>query len=120
MGVDLTLLPLKFDQPNIGIQFSFSLIAVERRRELWPKIRDLRSELLSPDLCSFYATGADGEPTFGKTPEDKYGERLRYVTAADLVRLKTDESVTDNPENRAVWAYLSELPADTKVALFWH
>ena len=123
MGVDLTLLPLKFDPPGAGelsAQLSLSLIAVQRRSELWPTIEALPSGLLSRNLFTFFASGDDGERRFGKTVEDSYGKRLRYATAGDLATLKTDDSVTDNPENRAVWAYLSELPADTKVGLFWH
>lgn len=118
MGVDLTMLPLDADHSDF--QFSHSMLGVERRRELWPLIEKLEQGGLSSNFQSFYGPGLNGEPGYGTTAETPYGEPIKWASAGDLAKLSTHNTITDNAKNRAVWAYLSELPADTKVALYWH
>jgi hypothetical protein len=52
---------------------------------------------------------------------DGYNRTLtKYVLARDLWVFNDHEGVVDNPENRATWAFLRELPADAKIALWWN
>ncbi len=144
MGVDLHLLPFESDHP--GNRFSHSVLNCWRRRELWDEISKLPSVPIDPEMpqktrkdfkdeadgkkkplrsernafYSFLATGKDGEHCYGETTHDPYGSPLRYVFVVDLMKVREHEGVTDNARNRAIWAYLAELPGDTKVALYWH
>lgn len=56
---------------------------------------------------------------YGKTIKDPYGSDVKYITVRDLLPFRDCDGVMDNHQNRAVWAYLNELPKDTKIALFW-
>ncbi len=124
MGVDLTLLPLDCDYPTEddrpAFQFSHSMLRTERRRELWPLIEKLEQGEVSPGFTSFMGTGPDGEHGYGKTVETAYGSPVKWATAGNLAKLATNHAVTNDAKNRAVWAYLSALDPDTKVALYWH
>jgi len=78
-------------------------------------------EKLVPDDFTSYISKNDkyDEPHYGKTLEDFYGEPLRYLDVKDLLQFSNHEYVLDNYKNRAVWAYLKELPEDTKIVLFF-
>ena len=116
MGVDLKLFPITFRES----WSAFDSLDVERRRELWDDIVELPSlEIPKPVYCT---EGRDdhGEPCHGEVTESPYGARLRWVNAGDLLTLKDHEAVRDNWRNRAVWAYLAEMPADWPIVLYWH
>lgn len=110
MGVDVRLLPL------IGRDFwaAHEILDLERCSHLWPQIRALPSEPI-PQPFSFYQNEG-----YGPRSEDGYGNPLRYVTAGALVTLADRPSVTDNWKNRAVWAYLAEMPPDWPIIIYWH
>ena len=121
MGLDLRLLP--FDADIEELSFSHTILDCLRRGELFDEILKIEEEhgLAVPDrFASFVGHGKDGEPCYGVTVTTPYGEPLLYTTAASLLTLKDREGVTDNYQNRAIWAYLAELPPATKVALYWH
>jgi hypothetical protein len=141
MGLDLALLPFESDSPSIV--FSHSILNCWRRRELFDVIGKLPSVPINPEMegktrkdveaedkakkrplstrfTSYLATLPNGESGYGETTHDPYGSPLRYTLAGDLVKVGKHDGVTDNARNRAVWAYLAELPPDTKVALYWH
>ena len=118
MGVDLTLLPFDADF------YSHTMLQVERRRELWPKVTALDSAplaLVSKDFHCYLARDRNGETRYGTLPrEDPYGTPYRCTTAGALSKLWTDPEVRDNVRNRAIWDYLAALPPDTRVVLHWH
>lgn len=120
MGVDVKLLPL------IGRDFwaAHDQLELERRSELWPVIEALPSEPMPKPLNCFLGTIPDGswegENGYGECAEDPYGNPLRYVTVADLLTLSNHPAVKDNWLNRAIWAYLSEMPPDWQIVIFWH
>ena len=124
MGVDLTLLPLEADHPAEGdkpaFQYSHSMLNIWRSQALWPKIENLTQERVSAGFTSFMGRAADGEHGYGKTTKDAYGEPIMWAAAGDLAKLAKSLQASDNPQNRAVWAYLSALQPETKVALYWH
>ena len=123
MGVDLTLMPLHSDDDTYG-WVAFDMFELERRHELWPLIEALPRHKTPSIVSTFRSTiesgEHEGEDTYGPTPTDPYGNPLEWTTAADLLTLKGQPTITDNFKNRAVWAYLGELPPDWKIILFWH
>lgn len=123
MGVDLYLLPVD-GELGAADWFSHTLLSCERRRELWDAISAMPSREVPEEFSSFLGRVPDGsmegEHGYGNTQEDPYGDRLRYTTAKDLVTLAQHEWVTDNPKNRAIWAYLAAAPPKMKVCLYWH
>lgn len=121
MGVDLCLMPFEADFK--GFAFSHSLLELERRRDLWEPIAEIEKahgQAVPTPFYTFRATNAEGSTCYGNTIDTSYGDSLKCVTAAQLLPLAQHEAVTDNPINRAVWAYLACLSPETRIALFWH
>lgn len=119
MGLDLTLLPFDCDQGNFC--FSHTMLDCERRRDLFEAIMKMLKETPVPDgFMSFRGRTQEGDTSYGVTTTTPYGAPLGWVPAGDLVNLGVHIGVLDNHLNRAIWAYLRELPKETKVALFWH
>lgn len=119
MGVDLTLLPFDADT---SIYFSHTVLSLERRRALWDPIAEIEKRNgrdVPENFTTYLGQGDDGDPAYGNTQQTPYDTALKYVLVQDLLPVSDHECVTDNYKNRAIWAYLSCLPADTKVALYW-
>lgn len=122
MGVDLTLLPFDCDYDDLS--YSHVVLNLERRGDLWTPIQRLEdaNQRRVPERFMSYLSRDEEyeEPHYGRTTETPYGDPLLYVTSAELLTLSEHEGVTDNAKNRATWAYLRELPKETKVALYWY
>lgn len=125
MGLDLTLLPL--DSPvgmPTGMAFSHTVLGCCRRGDLFDDI--MRSEKkrgveVEKGFASYLSRNKDYEDAhYGETLETPYGEKLKHLSARDLVAFKNHADVRDNAKNRAIWAYLGELDPETRVALYWH
>ncbi len=116
MGVDLTLLPLL----SKDYWVAHTKLDLERRRDLWEPITQLRQQPIPGKLGCYLARTADGETCYGDIEGDPYGGRLQWTTAGELLTLKDREEVQDNWENRAVWSYLSQMPPDWPIVLYWH
>lgn len=119
MGVDLRFLPVDTEGKD-GHLYCWSVLSLERRRELWPMIKAVPNKPVQGKVHCFVAGLPDGETGYGEIMEDSYGGILTYSTAQDLYELCEAEPVTDNDVNRAVWAYIGALHPDTKIVLFWH
>ena len=122
MGVDLRLLPYDADWGTGA--FSHTILSCERRRELWEDIAKLPALPVDAKNFTCFASrkidDPDAEDGYGRVYRDPYGEPMQYVTAQSLCRLSRKRAVRDNHTNRAIWAYLAQLPRQTKVALYWH
>lgn len=116
MGVDLTLLPLL----NKDFWASHQVVQLERRRELWDPIIELPQRDVPKPLSCYLALLPNGERGYGVLTEDPYGGSLKWTTPEDLLKLRNREEVQDNWQNRAVWAWLAELPLDWPIVLYWH
>jgi hypothetical protein len=116
MGVDLKLLPL------LAHDFwcSHIILGVNGRRELWPKIEALSTQPVPKPLICYEARGKDGDPCYGEVTEDCYGNSLTWLTPTELLTLRDAREVRDNWHNRALWAYLAEMPKDWPIVLYWH
>ncbi len=122
MGVDLDLLPFDCDQGNFA--FSHTLLNCCRRRELWETLSAMenqRGRKVPSGFTSFRSRDNKyEEPHYGTTIDTPYGTPLKFLLVEDLLLLVNHEAVQDNAKNRAIWAYLAQLPPETKVALYWH
>ena len=120
MGVDLSLLPV---EGHGATWFARTALACERRPGLFGAIEALEAQQGEPAPAGFkslLSRGAtDDGPRYGVTEQTAYGERLRQLPAGALAALGEHPEVLDNADNRAVWAYLAQLPAAQPVALFW-
>ena len=132
MGVDLMLLPVEALVLQKPTRFwSASIVDLERRRALWDAIMELPCDFLAAPLC----TPIGRQPNFDEPNEDNeddwfwdlrqitdedFDSPLCSVTVENLQSLRDHEGVRDNTKNRAAWAYLAELPPDTRIALFWY
>jgi hypothetical protein len=117
MGVDLTLLVFT------GDNFSHTMLDLERRSGLWECITAIENMFgwnVPIPFYSFYGTMKNGERGYGDTQTTPYGDRLKYVHVKQLKPLSSNQYVLDNYNNRAVWAYLEQLPDDVQIALYWH
>lgn len=116
MGVDLRLLP--FDADRGEFAYSHTILELGRDYALHEKIRKLRSMPVPSGFTSFSGRGDDGDTCYGATIETPYGEPVEWVLAGELCAIELEEGGTYI--ERAIWAYLSHLPPQTKVALYWH
>ena len=122
MGVDLKLLPI-FSRMSGTKWLSHSVIELQRKSELFEKIIEIEKKvgiLVPPDFTSYLSRGeGNEEPHYGETCWTPYGDPVRYVRVKDLLKFQYCDDVMYDFLNRAVWAYLKELPKDTRIALFW-
>lgn len=117
MGRDLTLLPIDHDGHPV-LLLSHVVLSVCRRDELFQAIRQIESAPLESGLHTYVAVFPNGELGYGLKSEDDYGTPLRWVNSGDLAKLDSHPGVIDNWRNRAIWAYLRELP-QVRVVLDW-
>ena len=122
MGLDLTLIPVDSENGTWG--FGHSLIDCERRNELFEPLLELEKKKGRdvPEKFNTFRSRDDKyeESHYGPTVDTPYGDPLKCVYVKDLLPFAEHEGVRDNWKNRAVWAYLREMPPDEKIALYWH
>lgn len=109
MGIDLDVLPIDLEHGSLKI--SLSRIQLERRRELFGLVEALPARQV--DGLRFF-----GQVGFARQAEDAYGRPFAIVTAEHLLTLRSHEGVTDNPKNRAAWAYIEARGGE--YGLYWH
>jgi hypothetical protein len=106
------------------IFFSHSILTCTRRGDLFDAIMSATEGIAKPVPTDFstYLSRDDKyeEPHYGTTTETPYGNPLMWVQARALRQFRTHEGVRDNPTNKAVWAYLANIPPYTPIALYWH
>lgn len=120
MGMDLTLLPAY----NQRVDFSHDLLDFHRDYELFDKITEKSKQfgiqVKEGGIYSFYSRNDDyEEPHYGSTEDDPYGDKLKYITANHL-KDSVKDFKTDSWKNRAIIAFINELPDDLQVYLYWH
>lgn len=122
MGLDLKLMPFGGECPG-AVNFAHTILCCERRRDLFELILELdgrEGQNVPTGFNTFLSFDEALEKScYGETLETPYGERLHWVEARFLAVLASHADVLDNHLNRAVWAYLKELPPAWPVALYW-
>jgi hypothetical protein len=116
MGVDLKLLPVMLK----GSWLCHDMIEVSRDRDLWDDVTKLPQQPIPQAIGCYLGHGKDGETCYGDIEETPYGERITYTTAGDLMSLKDHEAVRWGWKNKAIWAYLAQMPEDWLICLYWH
>ena len=123
MGIDCTLLPAA---AHDGWGFAHTVLPLERRSDLWPRLRAVEPLPLDVRLIhftSYLGRSPSGEHAYGRMAEDAYGEQLRFYAAGDLARVISEfdrHPTAAAPLNAAAAAYLGCLPAESPVAAYWH
>ena len=125
MGVGLRLIPTwhKLKGEDIGLTVL--------RLELFTELHDMMTEVPAYHVGkgrfrSFFGTNKDdedGEHRWGDMDEDAYGDPLMYAVAFDLsnclIEYKKKYPDHHNFENTAAQKYLSALPPDWPVVMYW-
>lgn len=116
MGVDLTLMPLL----SKDYWAAHDMLRLERERDLWDPIAKLpQAPIPKPLSCHQARNKETGDTCYGDAENTPYGDRMTYTTVADLLMLNDHEGVQDHWRNKAVWAYLAQMPGDWKIVLYW-
>jgi len=125
MGIELDLLPVEggCGCRDCGVWgYSQTVLRCAPSSELFDEIRKVqkRKGTAVPESFFTYVSRDDKyeDSHYGETQEDCYGDQIESLDVRELLKFK--EQAQACPQNRAVWAYLAELPPRTKVALFWH
>ena len=125
MGVDLLLMPFKSYNDINGrtIGFGYTCLEVVRNSDMWREIRALENQPVPERFLTHFGPTYPDEPDYWdrdfQTSVDAYDKPLRWVFAGALASLRDYRNIPKESQDRAVWAYLEQLPPDYKVALYW-
>lgn len=112
MGVDLTLIPVRFP-PSAGPVFPRTKLDLDQDYELFDRVMELDA---LPVPRGMYWHDDDVGLRVRRT--DPYGGPLKYTSAGELLKVPLPADAT--AWNRAAWAFLAALPPETEVVLWWH
>ncbi|HQU86020.1 MAG TPA: hypothetical protein PKY59_23030 [Pyrinomonadaceae bacterium] len=113
MSLHLTLLPVGGINEQITSIHNF--LNCERDIHLFEQIEQIIGSPVPKDFKGFHSTD-DCDYSYGNLTKDAYGEELTYVFVKDLIKLRHH---SESQTNKAIWAYLNQLPSDGKIALYW-
>ena len=118
MGVDLRLLPMRYDT------LALSMLEMDRDNDLFDIIAEteLKDGIVVDDkgIQSNSATLKNGDTGYGTTIKTPYGNKMKSLTAGQLSKCFASYKADISRENKAVIAYIKAYPKDKKVYLFWH
>lgn len=87
----------------------------------WDAIKEVRqSEIPQPLYCHLARNADDSETIYGQITEDPYGEPLMWTTAGRLAALADQDEARTSWRNRAVFAWLAQMPEDHMIVLYWY
>lgn len=116
MGLDLKLLPVC----GKDLDHSHVVLDMERSKSLFGALMQVSTRDILPTFDTYLCRDDEYEEShYGNTQEDAYGERLQMVAVRELLCFSDHPGVFEESQNRAVWAYLHELPEESMVALYW-
>ena len=116
MGIDLKVMASYFRERR-GELLPTATLRFERDSALFSKLSKDAVPCLVRPLPPDLKLGCYEDEGLVFKSEDRYGQPLTCITAADLARLQVPEGVS--PWNNAVLAFLTSLPADERIVLFW-
>jgi hypothetical protein len=123
MGLDLKLLPIRHHEPPFApTWYAFNILQLERDYELFSQFTEIGRGYPPPHIpteplpaglrvWTYQDEGAEEQDT------DAYDERLTFTRGLHLRALRLPEDAT--PWNRAVVAFLREVPEAVPVVLWW-
>lgn len=128
MGLDLTIALDEYNCPEMRKSFlATSTLSFRRDYDIFTQIAGCRADEESPaQVCTpkpipkgnvvlWYKDEGIDDST--KSP---YGDRLTYVTAGELCKVKLDTRFPTHQFNKAIFAMIRELPPESWVILYWH
>ncbi len=123
MGLDLQLLPAFSQSENCDI--SHDILNLHRDDKLFKLILKVEKkkgvEIRRGGINSYVGddeTGLYEETCYGKTEISKYGERIKSLLASELDVIFSAYK-TDSWKNKAIFAFVKELPKDLVIYLYW-
>jgi hypothetical protein len=118
MGLDLNLLPA-YDNKA---EFSHDIIGFHREYNLFDLITKKENQfgiIATENLNTFLARDEEGEYKYGKTKQSPYGEPIKYLTANHLKDAIGNYN-SDSWKNKAIIAFINQLPDNLPVFIYWH
>lgn len=119
MGVDIAFLPVD----SIEVGFSHQILQTCRRSELNDIIEEIEKQHgrdVPVNFTSYLGKREDDGSGYGMTDKSPYGDPLKMVQAEHLKTIANIQPIQDNWQNRAVWAYIDQMPDDQWVVVYWH
>ena len=116
MGIDLKVMASCFRERR-GELLPTATLRFERDSGLFSKLSKDSVPCLVHPLPPDLKVGCYEDEGLVFKNEDRYGSLLTCITVADLARLEVPEGVS--PWNNAVLAFLTALPEDARIVLFW-
>ena len=116
MGLSLTLLPLRGPEELCGTRvFCHDQLNFYRDNRIFDQLiyGRIDTQLIPPQLWIEISGCGEGE----KFRTDSYNDGLKFVYAEQLKKLELHHDTA--PRNRAIKAFIDELPNDTPVILLW-
>lgn len=113
MSLHLTLLPIGGTNQLITSRDNF--LNCERDNYLFEQIDQIIASPVPADFKGFYST-EDCDYVYDSITKDGFDTELTFVLVKELLELKPDPN---SQTNKATWAYLSQLPPEGKIALYW-
>ncbi len=108
MGLDLKLLPA---YGVSSTDLSLTVLSMWRGEALFDLIMEIPATPVPKE-------GLTSPISRGDLKKDKYGDPLMYVKVRELCHVLKEYNSRDR-ENKAALAYLSKLPKDLPVYLYW-
>lgn len=118
MGMDLVLLPL--DSELVGSDLAVDRLGFHRDYELFGQLHDFEGKK-GGIKANAMAPGASilqyDDEGLTRASTDPYGTPLTWVSAKELKKLKASERTSS--WNKAILAFITALPDDTVIVLWW-
>jgi len=118
MSVDLRLLP----QYDKNADFSHDVLSCDRDYEMFELIRELEKsngrQVKKGGINTFVAFNGEN-CHYGKTEDTAYGLVMIGVQVKKLKEVLS-EYVSESWKNKAIIAFINELPDDLEIWLYWH
>lgn len=124
---DVTLLPVQGDE--VDSAFSNDALYCESSPALSETIRALEAQRVPGVFRTWLSRHfpqegcdcgcAEGAEHWGNLQRDAHDDPMVMVPVRTLTALAHHPDVRHNRRNRAVWAYLAQMPPDQMVALYW-
>jgi hypothetical protein len=116
MGLDLTVLASHFRERR-GELLPSAVLRLDRDAALFAQLaRDASPSLVSA-LPDGLRVGYHEDTGLAYVDSDRYGQRLTCTTPAALRGLRVPDDLAE--WNRAILAFLTALPPDTRLVLYW-
>lgn len=120
MGIDLMLLPYLVQKDHY---VSYSILSMSRQTaffEVLDSYAMVKGREIEEQFYSYQPDEKTAEDTMGETSVDKYDTPLKTITPAEFLEAVTLFGDELYPLNKAILAYVQNLPDDWRIALYWH